>query len=88
VVHPQRCSADTVLAGTQENAVDAVESALSIGAAREHRCDHFYLKAHRAQYRDKLNIDIKQLQGEIEDKIAQLRENGDVLPLVIPSLTQ
>ena len=48
----------------------------------------FYLKAHRPIYRDRLNIDLKQVQSEIEDKIAQLRQRGDVLPLVIPSLTQ
>jgi hypothetical protein len=28
------------------------------------------------------------VQSQIEDRIAQLREKGDVLPLVIPSLTQ
>jgi len=36
----------------------------------------FYLKAHRPQYRDRLNIDVKQLTSEIEERMAQLREGG------------
>jgi hypothetical protein len=72
-----------------ENAVDAVESVLYQSALRGNTLAIiFYLKAHRAIYRDKLNIDLKQVQSQIEDRIAQLREKGDVLPLVIPSLTQ
>jgi len=72
-----------------ENAVDAVESVLYQSALRGNIVAIiFYLKAHRPIYRDKLNIDLKQVQSEIEDKIAQLRQRGDVLPLVIPSLPQ
>ena len=72
-----------------ENAVDAVESVLYQSALRGNTLAIiFYLKAHRPIYRDRLNIDLKQVQSEIEDKIAQLRQRGDVLPLVIPSLTQ
>jgi hypothetical protein len=72
-----------------ENAVDAVESVLYQSALNGNIVAIiFYLKAHRPIYRDKLNIDLKQVQSEIEDKIAQLREKGDVLPLVIPSRTQ
>jgi transposase-like protein len=72
-----------------EKAVDAVESVLYQKAlSGDTICMIFYLKAHRAIYRDKLNIDLKQVQSQIEDRIAQLRQRGDVLPLVIPSLTQ
>jgi hypothetical protein len=71
-----------------ENAVDAVESTIYQQAVGGNTLAAiFYLKAHRPIYRDRLNIDIKQVQSEIEERIAQLRENGDVLPLVIPSLT-
>jgi hypothetical protein len=72
-----------------ETAVDAVESSLYQKAVSgDTICMIFYLKAHRPIYRDKLNIDLKQVQGEIEDRIAQLRQNGEVFPLAIPSLTQ
>jgi|SRR5215213_621753 len=72
-----------------ENAVDAVESVLYQKAlSGDTIAMIFYLKAHRPIYRDRLNIDIKQVQSEIEEKIAQLRQNGDVRPLIIPSLTQ
>src|SRR5687768_232619 len=72
-----------------ENAVDAVESVLYQSALRGNIVAIiFYLKAHRPIYRDKLNIDLKQVQSEIEEKIAQLREKGDLLPLAVPSLTQ
>jgi hypothetical protein len=70
-----------------ENAVDAVESVLYQSALGGNIVAIiFYLKAHRSIYRDKLNIDLKQVQSEIEEKIAQLRQRGDVLPLVNPSL--
>src|SRR5688572_24303466 len=72
-----------------ENAVDAVESTIYQQAVGGNTLAAiFYLKAHRPIYRDRLNIDIKQVQSEIEERIAQLRQNGDVLPLIIPSLTQ
>lgn len=72
-----------------ENAVDAVESVLYQSALRGNIVAIiFYLKAHRPIYRDRLNIDLKQVQSEIEERIAELRQNGDVVPLVIPSLTQ
>ena len=72
-----------------ENAVDVVESVLYQSALSGNIVAMiFYLKAHRPIYRDKLNIDLKQVQSEIEEKIAQLRQHGDVLPLVVPSLTQ
>ena len=72
-----------------ENAVDAVESVLYQSALRGNIVAIiFYLKAHRPIYRDKLNIDLKQVQSEIEEKIAQLRQRGDMPPLVVPSLPQ
>jgi hypothetical protein len=40
----------------------AVNSSLLVGA----------LKAHRPIYRHRLNIDIQQLNGEIEERVAQL----------------
>ena len=58
-----------------ENAVDVVESVLYQAALRGNIVAIiFYLKAHRPIYRDKLNIDLKQVQSEIEEKIAQLRQ--------------
>ena len=61
-----------------ENAVDEVESVLYQKAlSGDTIAMIFYLKAHRPIYRDRLNIDIKQVQSEIEEKIAQLRENSD-----------
>jgi hypothetical protein len=39
----------------------------------------FYLKAHRPIYRDRLNIDIEQVRGEIEERMAQFRGNPDLL---------
>ena len=62
-----------------ENAVDAVESTIYQQAVGGNTLAAiFYLKAHRPMYRDRLNIDLKQVQSEIEDKIAQLRENPDL----------
>jgi transposase-like protein len=63
-----------------ENAVDAVESSLYQKAlSGDTICMIFYLKAHRPIYRDKLNIDLKQVQSEIEERMAQLRANPDLL---------
>ena len=39
----------------------------------------FYLKAHRPIYRDRLNINVEQLHGEIEEAIERLRANPDLL---------
>jgi hypothetical protein len=56
-----------------ENAVDAVESVLYQKALNgDTICLIFYLKAHRPQYRDRLNIDVKQLDREIEERLAEL----------------
>ena len=42
-------------------------------------CMIFYLKAHRPIYRDRLNIDIEQVRGEIEERMADLRANPHIL---------
>ena len=63
-----------------EQAVDAVESSLYQKAlGGDTICMIFYLKAHRPIYRDRLNIDIKQVQSEIEERLAQLRANPDLI---------
>src|SRR5215217_7491990 len=50
-----------------ENAVDAVESTIYQQAVGGNTlAGFFYLKAHRPIYRDRLNIDVKQVQSEIE----------------------
>ena len=71
----------------RENAVDAVESTIYQQAVSANTlAAFFYLKAHRPIYRDRLNIDIKQLHSEIEERIAQLRARPDLLVRAIPAL--
>ena len=71
-----------------EQAVDAVENSLYQKAVSgDTICMIFYLKAHRPIYRDKLNIDVKQVHSEIEERMAQLRENPDLPARAIPALT-
>src|SRR4026207_816248 len=56
-----------------ENAVDVVESSLYQKAVSGDTIAMiFYLKAHRPIYRDRLNVDIKQVQSDIEERMAQL----------------
>lgn len=63
-----------------DNAVDVVENSLYQKAVNgDTICMIFYLKAHRPIYRDRLNIDIEQVRGEIEERIAQLGENPALL---------
>jgi transposase-like protein len=72
-----------------ETAVDAVESSLYQKALNgDTICMIFYLKAHRPIYRDRLNVDVKQVQSEIEERMAQLRDNPELLARVIPRLTE
>ena len=71
-----------------ENAVDVVESTIYQQAIGGNTlAGIFYLKAHRPIYRDRLNIDIEQVRGEIEERMAQLGENPALLPRAIPAPT-
>ena len=64
-----------------ENAVDAVECTIYQQAVGGNTLAAiFYLKAHRPKYRDRLNIDIEQVRGEIEERMTQLQANPDLLP--------
>ena len=59
----------------RENAVDVVESTIYQQAVGGNTIAAiFYLKAHRPIYRDRLNIDIEQVKGEIEERMAQLKQ--------------
>ena len=71
-----------------EQAVDAVESSLYQKVlAGDTICMIFYLKAERPMCRDRLNIDVKQLHSEIEERMAQLREAGfDLIARALPTL--
>jgi hypothetical protein len=73
----------------RENAVDVVESTIyqqAIGGNTLARI--FYLKAHRPIYRDRLNIDIEQLNSEIKERMAQLGVTPQLRARVIPALTE
>src|SRR6185369_2077612 len=70
-----------------ENAVDQVESTIYQQAIGGNTLAAiFYLKAHRPIYRDRLNIDIEQVNSEIKERMAQLRENPDLFARAIPAL--
>jgi phage terminase small subunit len=71
-----------------EKAVDAVESSLHQKAVSDAICMIFYLKAHRPIYRDRLNIDIKQVQSEIEERMAQIGVTSHLLARAMPMLTE
>ena len=72
-----------------EKAVDAVESVLYQKAlSGDTVCMTFYLKAHRSIYRDKLNIDVKQLQSEVEERMARLGITSDMLARAITARTE
>lgn len=63
-----------------ENAVDAVENVIYQRAlGGDVIAAIFYLKAQRPKFRDRLNINVEQVQSEIEERIAQLRENPDLI---------
>ena len=70
-----------------ENAVDAVESSLYQKAlSGDTICMIFYLKGHRPNYRDRLNIDVNQVKSEIEERMAQLRAHPDLFARAMPML--
>ena len=72
-----------------EQAVDSVESVLFQKAlSGDTICMIFYLKAHRPIYRDRVNIDIQQLKGEIEEKMARCGMTRDLLARAVPTLTE
>src|SRR5688500_17666962 len=71
-----------------EQAVDAVESVLYQSAMSGNIVAIiFYLKAHRPIYRDRLNIDLKQMHSEIEERMAELGITPDLLTRAMPKLT-
>ncbi len=65
-----------------------VGSSLTCGATRWQvtlfQC--FYLKAHRAKYRDRLNIDVNALDRDIEQRLRDLRERGFKIDFYGPGL--
>ena len=72
----------------RENAVDVVESTIYQQAVGGNTlAGIFYLKAHRPIYRDRVSIDIEQVKGEIQERMAQLREHPHLLARAIPALT-
>ena len=63
-----------------ENAVDVVENVIYQQAAGGNTlAAFFYLKAHRPKYRDRLNINVEQVQSEIDEMIERFRENPGLL---------
>jgi 20S proteasome alpha/beta subunit len=71
-----------------ENAVDVVESSLYRKAVSGDTVAMiFYLKAHRPIYRDRMNIDLKQVYSEVEERMAQLGITPDMPARARPILT-
>ena len=63
-----------------DNAVDAVENTIYQQAVGGNTLAAiFYLKAHRPIYRDRLNVDVEQVNSEIHERLAQLRANPALL---------
>ena len=64
-----------------ENAVDAVENTVYHKAlSGDTIAAIFYLKAQRPKFRDRLNINVEQIQSEIDAALERLRVNPDLLP--------
>ena len=64
-----------------ENAVDAVENAVYQKAlSGDTIAAIFYLKAQRPKFRDRLTINVEQIQSEIDELFERLRRNPDLLP--------
>ena len=63
-----------------ENAVDAVENVVYHRAlGGDIIAAIFYLKAQRPKFRDKLNINVEQVQSEIDEMMERFREHPDLL---------
>ena len=59
-----------------ENAVDAVENAVYQKAlSGDTIAAIFYLKAQRPKFRDRLNINVEQVQSDIDEMIKRMRAN-------------
>lgn len=72
-----------------ENAVDVVESTIYQQAVGGNTlAGFFYLKAHRPIYRDRVSIDVEQVKGEIQERMAQLGMTPNLLARAIPALTE
>ena len=72
-----------------ENAVDVVESTIYQQAVGGNTlAGFFYLKAHRPIYRDRVSIDVEQVKGEIQERMAQLGMTPNLLARAIPTLTE
>jgi hypothetical protein len=60
-----------------ENAVDEVESVIYRQAVGGNTIAAiFYLKAHRAKYRDRLPVDVNAMEREIEQRVREMRAQG------------
>lgn len=63
-----------------ENAVDVVENVIYQQAVGGNTlAAFFYLKAHRPKYRDRLSIDIEQVQSDIDEMMERVREKPGLL---------
>ena len=63
-----------------ENAVDVVENVIYQQAAGGNTlAAFFYLKAHRPKYRDRLSIDIEQVQSDIDEMMERFSANTGLL---------
>ena len=63
-----------------ENAVDAVENVVYHRAlGGDIIAAIFYLKAQRPKFRDRLNINVEQVQSEIDEMIERFREHPGLL---------
>jgi 20S proteasome alpha/beta subunit len=70
-----------------ENAVDAVENAVYQKAlSGDTIAAIFYLKAQRPKFRDRLNINVEQVQSDIDEMMERMRANPVLLARTIPAL--
>ena len=64
-----------------ENAAGVVENVIYEQAVGGNTlAAFFYLKAHRPKYRDRLNVNIEQVQSEIDELFERVRANAELLP--------